>query len=195
MSINMKYKRLFIMLFMIGALTGICSVQAGAKAKAKVKKVKLHNLYYTTSLKRVEAKAAALKTGKHRVQVKSSGCGYIKFVAPSARTYTITVSGLKMHKRSSLPVRHYWFRIMTVDPRNPSSLALRTVDTQGGKAKNLYFYRKTIRKGSKHLRYRKSRYGKIYLEEGQAVYVYFCCKARDSFKVKIKAKALKRDND
>lgn len=179
-----KYLAAFMILSFAAVILTV-PVAAKKTKKAKVVKTKLHNLGYTTNRALVDAKATPTGLGKRTYAVRKSGCGYIKFTAPHDATYTFTVSGLKRNKKRSLPGKHYWFRILTVDPANQWLLTLNEVQTQGGKTRNLYFWRKNIKKGSKRFQYLKKRYGKIYLRTGQTAYVYFCCNKKDSFKLKI----------
>jgi hypothetical protein len=187
---NYSWKKTIAAFLILTLAIVIMPMSVGAKKKAKAKTkakaaTKLHNLRYTTNRARVDAKATPVGLGKHKFKVRKTGCGYIKFTAPRDAKYTITVSGLKRNKKRQLPGKHYWFRVLTVHPVNQNALVLNKVKTNGGKTRNLYFWRKTIAKGSKVLRYRKSRYAKIRLKAGETVYVFFCCNNKDSFKVKI----------
>jgi hypothetical protein len=167
----------------------VWTVPASAKKKKAAKKksvTKLINQKYTTKASVAERKAKPMKSGKKTFKVGKSGCGFVKFTAPRNGKYTFTVSGLKRNKRRSLPGKHYWFRLMTVNPVNPRALVLNNVKTNGGKTMNLYFWWKSIHKGSMKYRYLKKRYGKIRLTAGQTVYVFFCANSQDSFKLKIK---------
>ena len=182
-----KYLAAFVILsFAVVIGTVPVAAKKTKPVKTKKTKTKLANQRYTTNLAVADKKAKPMKLGKRTFQVRKSGCGYIKFTAPEDGKYTITVYGLKRNKKRSLPGKHYWFRIMTVDPVKPNTLVLNSVKTNGGTTNNLYFWWRNIKKGSKKYRYLKKRYGKIYLNAGETAYVYFCCNNKDSFKVKIK---------
>lgn len=186
-----KYFVTFMILF-FAAIVWTAPVSAKKKKVAKKKSVtKLVNQKFTTKAWVAQRKAKPMKSGKKTFKVGKSGCGFVKFTAPRNAKYTFTVSGLKRNKKRSLPGKHYWFRILTVNPANPNSLLLNNVKTNGGKTVNMYFWWKSIHKGSMKYRYLKKRYAKLHLNAGETAYIFFCCNSQDRFKLKIKGSQAK----
>lgn len=192
---NLKKLPLMLLLCLLAAGLITTPTNAAAKktkskkaAKKTVRRVK--DKKYTMKTRGAEKNAITLQKGTTYLKFGKKGYGYVKFTAPSTREYIFTVSKLKKHKKSSLPGKHY-FSIMTAKKKNPYELKGNKVKTNGGKSKNLYFWTRNIKLGSAHLQYRKKRYGRLVLEQGQTAYVYFCCSPKDSLKLRITSKAIK----
>jgi hypothetical protein len=169
---------------------GSLSMQSYAKTKSKKstkKKVvrKIRNLGFTTKTRRADKKSITILKGTtNNLKLRSSGHGFVKFVAPKDSVYKIKIYDLKKHKKHHLP--YAYCCLLVPSSKNPKLLVPKKAETYGGKTHTLYFDTKNINKGSKQYRYRKKRYGWLRLRAGQTLYIYCSAKSKDTFKLKIR---------
>jgi hypothetical protein len=185
-----KFKRVTLILLAFFLAVGSLSMPSYAKKKSKKstkKKVvvrKIRNLGFTTKTKRADKKAITVLKGKTTLKLRSSGHGYVKFVAPKDGVYKLKIYDLKKHKKHHLP--YAYCCLMVASKKKPKLLVPKSAVTYGGKTHTLYFDTKNINKGSEKYRYRKKRYGWLELKAGRVLYIYCSAKSKDTFKLKIK---------
>lgn len=186
-----KLKRISLILLAFFLAVGSLSMPSYAKkksSKSTKKKVvvrKIRNLGFTTKTKRADKKAITVLKGKTNLKLRSTGHGFVKFVAPKDSVYKLKIYDLKKHKRHHLP--YAYCCLLVASAKNPRELVPKRAETYGGKTHTLYFDTKNINKGTEKYRYRKKRYGWLQLRAGQTLYIYCSAKSKDTFKLKIKS--------
>ena len=158
-------KRSLVMTLVTVLLIGTFAISADAVAKKTVKKQK-----FTTSLSVANKKAAKVKKGTTNLTY-TKGEGYIKFTAPSTKTYSFTFSNLKVSGESAAHVSP-----MLKSKYDSKSLDFVKVSTKGGKNDSLCLVSKgwaEDKTGAVKHRYLHSRTGKIKLKKGETIYFYF----------------------
>lgn len=181
-------KKLLMALALVLCVAAFVPATASVQAEAKTKSIKA-NTNYEKNYK----KSPAVKLGvtyKVSSQKKRSA---VKFTAPKAGTYKVTISNV-----ASAPKAKDGVDIMygTAHINKPSSsgryLFLEKIKTQGGKSYSLcmttnYCYNKSG-KGKKVEIYSSlaSRYGKIKLKKGETIYISFSCTSKkNTYNLKI----------
>lgn len=182
-----QLRRSIILLVISMLALGCMVISASAAKKIPVKKLK--NLDYKASCARIKKNATTVKTGTCRVQVGKKKSGYVKFKAPKTKDYTFTLSGVKTTNKYGYStdfanikyIKRYSFS-------KKEYLYDYQVRTQGGKAFTLWFgTKKSVSNYNTNLSTRASRYGKIKLNKGETVYLYFYFSyAGDSCQLNIK---------
>ena len=157
-------RRCFVLMLVAVMLTGAMSVSTFAAAKKTVKKQT-----FDTKTKTIEKKATKVKRGTTNLTI-SKGEGYIKFVAPKTKTYSITFSNVKTKNGGSAFVE-----IQTRDADSPSYSFMTKVKTKGGKSNALWLSVNGTKFTERDVLERPlaKRTGKIKLKKGQPVYMYF----------------------
>ncbi|WP_026660409.1 hypothetical protein [Butyrivibrio sp. AC2005] len=140
-------------------------------AAAKTKKIKLNTVSdpkFTASY--AESVAKTLNKGNYRITIKKKGYAgraFAKFTAPASKVYKFTEKNLRA---SNGRYANGYFYICT--PQNefdPDSISQTDVSTNNGKTESAMFF--ASKKGSNGF-YTK-RFGQIYLNQGQTIYLYF----------------------
>ncbi len=135
-----------------------------AEAKTKTIKMKKSDTYLSY-VEDLEKASTNIKSGTYNiVQQKSNGIfhGYLKFVAPKSKTYTITLSNLKC--KGNEPVN---CGVMLYTPLNDGSDSVKSIipKTKGG----IMNFSSKNRGGS----YVKTRKGTFKLAKGQVLYIEY----------------------
>lgn len=150
-------------LFMVLALVmTFAATPAYAAAKKTVKKAD-----FTTKTATIKKKATRVKKGTTKLTIKK-GEGYLKFTAPSTKTYSFKFSNVKCSYGASAFVE-----VQTQDSYDPSYSFLTKVKTKGGKSDTLWLSIGGYTSGSGVNKRLASRTGKIKLKKGQDIYFYF----------------------
>ena len=158
-------KRSLVMILATVLLIGTFAVTADAAAKKTVKK-----LSYNAEMSTIKKKATAVKKGTTNLTY-TKGQGFIKFTAPSKKTYSFTFSNLKAKGETSAYVV---FQVKDKD--YPKFLIDAVVSTKGGKTDALWLASTgspESKKGKVVDRFLHKRTGKIKLKKGETVYIYF----------------------
>ena len=126
---------------------------------------------FTTNTKTIEKKATKVKKGTTNLTL-SKGQGYIKFTAPSTKTYKFTFSNCKSKKYTN----NGFFSAQTPDKNSPSYSFHTKVKTKGGKDSTLWLsfngYKFTSSRYKTIERPIAKRTGTIKLKKGQTIYFY-----------------------
>ena len=179
---KVKFKRLLTVGLAVMLIFGCMSVPVFAKTR----KIKPDSRSYSSSVKKVEKRAARIKKGAQRIVVPSSGRAYLKFVAPKNGDYIFEVSDVKKKKGSNSARGMLSF--MKTQKDNYKYLRYITVGAYGGKNVSLNFGTPEQKYGvSKSAWYLEHRSGRTHLVNGEVVYLYIETNAR-SFNLKIKSK-------
>lgn len=161
---------------------------AAPKVSAKTKTISVKTKDYN--------KAKSLKKGKNLVKYKKAN-GYYKFTAPSAKTYKFVFSNVNALRKGDRR-RNYVNGYMGFHRLDQYGyLTSEKVPTNGGTTYSLQIgSRKFVRSYNRYStlptvdRYRTSRYGKVYLNKGESIYIsgFFAGvkKSNASFKVTVK---------
>lgn len=137
---------------------------------------------FTTSTSTADKKAITVKKGTTTVKLSKKGTGYLKFKATATKTYSFKLSGLKSgNGRYSCG----YFYVMRKYGTAGQYIGQEKLKTYGGKNSALYVATKNGTTGKKLYRYRTSRTGKIKLNKGETVYLYFSFYTKDQLKLKI----------
>ena len=159
------FKKSLVMTLVTVLLIGTFAISADAVMKRTVKKQG-----FSTETSVVNKKAATVKKGTTNLTY-SKGQGWVKFKAPSTKTYKFTFSNLKAKGGSNAYVS--FLRIWDYDN---TGLTHTKVSTKGGKNEALFLCsndRATGKSGKVIYRALHSRTGKIKLKKGQTIYLYF----------------------
>ena len=138
---------------------------------------------FTTSTSTADKKAITVKKGTTTVKLSKKGTGYLKFKATATKTYSFKLSGLKSgNGRYSCG----YFYVMRKYGTAGQYIGQEKLKTYGGKNSALYVATKNSTYSTKKLyQYRTSRTGKIKLNKGEMVYLYFSFSSKDQLKLKI----------
>lgn len=145
-------------------MTGMLGLTADAAAKKTVK-----NQNFTTTTSTINKKATTVKKGTTTLTF-TKGQGYVKFKAPSTKTYKFTFSNL-----TGKDVYTAFVEVQTKSKYSSKYSFMTPVTTKGGKTETLWLLQKNkTYKGGKLLsRPLKTRAGKIKLKKNQMIYFYF----------------------
>ena len=142
-------------------VTLITPVQVSAKTKT----ISLKKQPFTTEVSTADASAKQIGKGTYKVKMKvdSRGWyqGYIKFVAPKTKTYKFTVSNLVAN-----------------DKKFANGITTAYVPGSANNTENIDFRKSGYEKNGLRIASRKlgktptSKTGKLFLQEGQVVYLY-----------------------
>ena len=160
------FKRSLVMTLVTVLLIGTFAISADAVAKKTVKPQK-----FVSKTAVANKKAATVKKGTTNLTF-TKGQGYVKFVAPSTKTYSFTFSDLKQNKKYGT------YTSISVQLRDRSDKAymwLKEVSTKGGKndflCLNVNNQKDTV--NTKNVdKYLRSRTAKIKLKKGDVIYFH-----------------------
>ena len=170
-------KKSLLMILVLGLLVGGMTTTTFAATK------KLKKQSFTTTTAVANKKALTVKKGTTTVKLSSKGCGYLKFKASKAKTYSFTLSNLKSGAGG---YTCGYFYVMRKYGSSNQYIGQEPLKTYGGKSTSLYVATRNGTYGEKAGQYRTSRTGKIKLNKGEVVYLYFSFYNKDSLKLKIK---------
>lgn len=170
-------KKSLLMILVLGLLVGGMTTTTFAATK------KLKKQGFTTTTAVANKKALAVKKGTTIVKLSGKGNGYLKFRAPKAKTYSFTLSNIKSGTGG---YTCGYFYVMRKYGSSNQYIGQEPLKTYGGKSTALYLSTRNESSGKKAFQYRTSRTGKIRLNKGEVVYLYFSFYAKDSLKLKIK---------
>lgn len=159
------FKRSLVMTLVTVLLIGTFAISADAVMKRTVKKAN-----FTTSLSSANKKATKVKKGTTNLTY-TKGRGYVKFTAPSTKTYSFTFSNLKVSGDCAAHVN-----IMKKSKYDSKRLDYTKVSTKGGKNDVLWLVSTGFREdtaGTVKDRFLHKRTAKFKLKKGETVYVYF----------------------
>ena len=170
-------RRIYIFLITMLILTASAAVTGEAAVRV------LKDQEYTTSAEAASKAAKTVKRGSHRVRLSSSGsgCGFLKFTADESRKYTFSFSKLS----TKYPYNCGHVYLMSEAGTDGKTLKKTIVRTQGGKAESIYIATQKDAAGDKLTKHLKSRYAKVTLKKGQAIYIYFSFARGDSLRMTI----------
>ena len=159
----MKVLKRYSIVFLAALFVSILFTPAAFAAVKTTAKKCVH----TESLKKVKKNAAAVKKGTTDLTVRM-GEGYLKFTAPSTKTYQFTFSDMTGKYTMEGYVQFYkkasnnsvqTFNVSTAGGKTDTLwLAINGIEHQGGKLKN---------------RPLQTRTGKVKLKKGQVIYMYY----------------------
>ena len=178
-----KLSRILIVIAAMTMMLGMMTITASAKT------IKPKKNDFTTSAAKAAKKSTTVKKGNYTIIVpktkKSSyGSFFLKFTAPSTKTYTFTISGLVPESGDTYCNGHGY--VMVGSKYGGDSITMATVKTEGGKNSSLYYSCKDPDSySSKIYAYLKKRSAKIKLNAGQTVYLY-CYSSADHLSYSIK---------
>ncbi len=167
-------------------LAAVLSLSLALPAAASAKTVTIKDSSFTTETAKIKKTARTVKRGTMTVKVKKSG--YLKFTAPSKKSYSFTVSNQKPTTGKSTDYRNGFGYISDGMKKNTTNLKF---STKGGKTTTLWFrspYRTNevrptnITSGS----FLPTRTAKLTLKKGQIVYLYYYVSNPSKFTLKIK---------
>ena len=161
----------------------VCAL-APSMAFAATKTVKTQEFSTTTSV--LAKKATAVKKGTTKVVVKSAK-GYVKFKAPSAKTYSFTISNAKGEGTN------IGFATLQTPLSTNAKYCLGTrMKTKGGKSDTLWFsvngHKFDADAYTALNRPLASRTGKVKLAKGQMAYLYFYTSTKNKTTLSLKVK-------
>lgn len=123
---------------------------------------------FTSKTKVIKKKATIVKKGTTKLTFKK-GQGYVRFKAPSTKTYTFYFKNAKQSKGVC-----GFVEVQTPDKSDSSYSFLTKVKTQGGNSNTLWLTFNGAKSTGKGVdRNLPSRYAKIKLKKGQEIYFYF----------------------
>ena len=147
------------------------------KSNNKIKTITLKNNEFTIEKAKVVSYSKRVKTGTMRVNLpwhpEYSYGGYLKFTAPKKGRYSFTITNVK--KKTNGDSIGYCYFLMD-NKKKPGELKMVKVSTQGGRKETLWYSERgffVYRNGKAIVEALKSRTGKINLQAGQTVYLYF----------------------
>lgn len=162
-------KRSLIMTLAAVLLIGTFAISASAVMRKTIKPQE-----YTKKVSVANRKAAVVKKGTTNLTFKK-GYGYIKFVAPSTKTYTFTFSKLKQSKNVEYPDDYVAFMAQVKSARYANKLIKKKLTTKGGQSSSLNM---AVNKPAEFYSdkkvdwYEMTRTGKVKLKKGQAIYFW-----------------------
>ena len=177
-----RFGALFAVLALLMAITPTMAYGATTKTVSKTD--------FTTSTKTLNKRATTVKKGTTTLKFKK-GQGYLKFKAPTSKTYTFTFSNFKNGDAYGVCA---FFETQTPDSDSPTYSFLKKVKTNGGKTDTLWIGTKNYKGmyvGSEKnalKRRRSTRYAKVSLKKGQMIYFYFSSATTKSVKATVKIK-------
>lgn len=171
------------MRMLLGMMILVMVMLCGPSPVSAAKKT-LVNQGWTQKLKQANKKARSVKCGTYTIKLPSKGRGYLKFRAPKTKTYTFTISKLKAKKKGKRS--NGYFYVMTKYGVSGTKIGQDMLKTQGGTTNTLWLGTKRRQIGKKYNWELKTRYGKIALEAGETVYLYFNFSPKDTLRLNIK---------
>ncbi|MBR2189705.1 MAG: hypothetical protein IJ860_09935 [Eubacterium sp.] len=175
-------KRSVILTLVLALLVGTMTTSAFAASTIKV-----NNAGWTSSYAEANKKATVVKKGTSSVKMKSKGQGFLKFTANKTKTWSFTVSSLKHGKSYSYASGYFY--VMTRYGQNNQYIGQEQLVTKGGKNSAMWVRDKNAyysKSGKVLTRNLLTRTGKIKLQKGQKVFIYFNLTPGTSFKLNIK---------
>lgn len=159
-------KRALIMTLATILLIGTFAVTADAAMKRTVKK---QNNTYSTS--KANKKASKVKKGTTNL-VFTKGAGYLKFTAPSTKTYSFTFSNIKT--KGVGPQVGFYKKVKN----NPKKLQMYGIKTKGGESSWLWLLPTREKESDgdtwkvRFMQPLHKRTGKLKLKKGEVVYIW-----------------------
>jgi hypothetical protein len=164
----------------LGIFMAFLCLSAGTSfAKGKGKTISIRKAPFTTSAASAASTAKAVRKGTFTV--KCPGSGYLQFTAPATKTYSFTVTNVRAGRYAC---GHSY--VMGLSQYSASSITMLNVATKGGSNKTMYHATKNTSYGNIVSRYLKTRTGKIRLQAGQTVYLYYNFTSKVTFTLKIR---------
>ena len=191
------YRKCILAILVSVMVLGSLAVPAGAATR------KLKNQSWTQVRAKADAKAKTVKVGTTTVRIPSKGKGFLKFTAPKKAEYSFTLSGLKAKKvkakktktasvksaktKSKKRFSNGYFYVMTTyaGADGTEKIGQTKMITSGGETNTLWLATQKVQYGNKVGWRLKKRTGKLELEQGQVVYLYFNFTPGDRLKMKI----------
>ena len=175
MKLNNKFfgaagRIITLTLALVITFTMFCPVTA----EAKTNKVNPKYQEFTTSTNVAKKKAAVIKTGTSLVTLKKKGStydGYLRFVAPKTKTYSITMSNIKGNKGGYC---NGSVGLMVTARYNAKYLTFTNVYVKG-KATTFMYLENRDTKSHRGGGFPTVNTGKIKLKKGQSVYMRYHC--------------------
>ncbi len=158
----------------------VFTLSAPVNASAKTKSIKLKNSTFTTSATVAASKAKTVKKGTYKVTLKKKGynySGYMKFTAPTTKTYSFTISNVRSNTGRYVCGFGYVMR----NSGYADNIGQVAVSTKGGSQSAMQFASKGSSVG-----YITKRTGKITLNQGETVYLYLSAASSLSKSVSLK---------
>ena len=159
------FKKSLLMTLVTVLLIGTFAISADAVMKRTVKYQK-----YNASTSSIKKKAVTVKKGTTNLTI-TKGEGWIKFKAPSTKTYSFTFSNLKTKNDGVIA----YVDFKKQDKYDKNWLTYVKVATKGGKTDALWLKSKDFSESTTKLIYRplNSRTGKVKLKKGEILYMYY----------------------
>ena len=192
-NMRKQIRKLLLLMIVTVLLFGILAVPAGAAVR------KLRYQPFTRVRAKADAKALSVREGLTTVKIPKKGRGYLKYTAAKDGTYAFTLSGLKSKKQKVActtkkgkvktkkirPFSNGYFYVMTADAGNALRIGQAPLETSGGTTNALWVATREVQFGNQVGWRLKKRIGKIALEAGQTVYLYFNFNKGDTVKLRI----------
>jgi hypothetical protein len=154
------------------ALATVIALFTPVTAQAKTRNITI-NHSFTTSTAEANKCAKKVKTGTYNITLKRGGSfysGYLKFVAPKSKTYTITVSNLKSNDNM---FANGIASTMKVSSSFPNSIVYVDIKSKGADEKHGLRIGTYTDKDFLQKRCPLKRTGKIKLSKGEVLYLYY----------------------
>ena len=158
----------------------VFTLSSPVNASAKTKSISLKKASFTTSGSVAASKAKTVKKGTYKVTLKKkngSFCGYMKFTAPTTKTYSFTISNVRSN------TGHYacGFGYVMRYSGYGDSIGQVPVSTKGGSSTPMWFASRKSSGG-----FIPKRTGKITLNQGETVYLYLSASSSSTKSVSLK---------